>query len=173
GAVRYENAVYAKTMFNEGSPLLVNTMAPDFWSVRYGLKAELAMGSRLNIGAGIQGSTNMDHIQQPDFTADFNVGYRPVKPLLIDLSYQLLGERKAETATLSLLDYNNGLVVTSNPEQVKMKAANLLKLKATYDINKYLAAYVSANNLLTQKYDLWYGLPAQGINFMVGATLKF
>ncbi|MGL5787913.1 MAG: hypothetical protein ACRCX4_14025 [Bacteroidales bacterium] len=173
GAVRYENAVYAKTMFNEGSPLLVNIMAPDFWSVRYGLKAELAMGSRLNIGAGIQGSTNMDHIQQPDFTADFNVGYRPVKPLLIDLSYQLLGERKAETATLSLLDYNNGLVVTSNPEQVKMKAANLLKLKATYDINKYLAAYVSANNLLNQKYDLWYGLPAQGINFMVGATLKF
>lgn len=173
GAVRYENAVYAKTMFSEGSPLLLNTTAPDFWSVRYGLKADLAIGSRLNIGAAIQGSTNMDYIQQPNFTADFNVGYRPVKPLLIDLSYQLLGERKAETSTLTLLDYNNGLVVTNNPIEVKMKAVNLLKLKATYDINKYLAAYVSANNLLNQKYDLWYGLPAQGINFMVGATLKF
>lgn len=174
GAVRYENAVYPKAVSeSEKGLFLVNMTAPGFWSVRYGLKAELAMGSRLNVGAKLQGATNMDYIQQPGFTADFNIGYRPVKSLLLDLNYQFMGERKAQMSNLSNMSFNSGYIELSNPQEVNMKAVNLLKIKATYDINNYIAAYVSANNLLNQKYDLWYGLPAQGINFMVGATLKF
>ncbi|MGL5318979.1 MAG: hypothetical protein ACRC9Q_09875 [Bacteroidales bacterium] len=174
GAVRYEDAVFAKTMFvgNQGF-FLVPGVAPDFWSVRYGLKADLAIGSRLNLGAQIQGATQMNYIQQPNMTADFSIGYRPVKPLLLDLSFRFLGERKAETSSLLAMDYENGVVTSSDPVSVKMKAASLLKLKAVYDINDFIVAHISANNLLNQKYDLWYGLPAQGIHFLAGATVKF
>lgn len=175
GAVRYENASYAKAYYYEfNGAFLNNVIAPDFWSVLYGFKANLAVGSRLNLDAKIQGATNMEKIQQPNFTADFNLGYRVVKPLLVDLSYQFIGKREAQYFS-GAVDGPDKNVPSSmyGTKDANMKAVNLLKLKATYDINNYIAAYVSANNLLNQKYDLWYGLPAQGINFMVGATLKF
>lgn len=175
GAVRYENASYAKAFYTEfKGAFLNNVIAPDFWSVLYGFKANLAVGSRLALDAKIQGATNMEKMQQPNFTADFNLGYRVVKPLLVDLSYQFIGKREAQYFS-GAVDGPDKNVPSSmyGTKDANMKAVNMLKLKATYDINNYIAAYVSANNLLNQKYDLWYGLPAQGINFMVGATLKF
>ncbi|OJV38188.1 MAG: hypothetical protein BGO33_05790 [Bacteroidia bacterium 43-41] len=56
---------------------------------------------------------------------------------------------------------------------VKMNNINDLNLGAVYDINDSFALNLKANNLLLQKYDIWYGYPAQGFNAMGGFTFKF
>ncbi len=56
---------------------------------------------------------------------------------------------------------------------VKMNNINDLNFGAVYDINDSFALNLKANNLLLQKYDIWYGYPAQGFNAMGGFTFKF
>ena len=55
----------------------------------------------------------------------------------------------------------------------KAKNINELNVTGTYIINETFGAYVQLNNLLSQKYDLWYGYPAQGLNAMVGININF
>ena len=56
---------------------------------------------------------------------------------------------------------------------VKMTDINDLNFGAIYDINDSFAINLKANNLLLQKYDIWYGHPGQGFNAMGGFTFKF
>jgi hypothetical protein len=55
----------------------------------------------------------------------------------------------------------------------KAKNINELNVTGTYIANETFGAYVQLNNLLSQKYDLWYGYPAQGFNAMVGININF
>lgn len=48
-----------------------------------------------------------------------------------------------------------------------------LNLSAAFQVNDLISIHAKANNILGQKYDLWYGYPAQGFNFMGGFTFKF
>jgi outer membrane cobalamin receptor len=54
-----------------------------------------------------------------------------------------------------------------------MDNINDLNLGAHYNINESFSIQLKANNLLLQKYDIWYGYPAQGFNVMGGFTFKF
>lgn len=56
---------------------------------------------------------------------------------------------------------------------IKMDNINDLSLGGTYTINNSFSVNVRANNLLSQRYDIFYGYPAQGINVMGGFTFKF
>jgi hypothetical protein len=85
-------------------------------------------------------------------------------------------------ATLSLTDYLN---LTASyyfaddrwsyydRANRKMNNINDLNAGALYRINDAFSINVRANNLLSQKYDIWYGYPAQGINASGGFTFRF
>ena len=81
-----------------------------------------------------------------------------------------------------LTDCLNGTIITYNGNEfslqndmgnVKMDNINDLNLGAVYDINDSFSLNVKANNLFSQRYDIWYGYPAQGINIAGGFTFKF
>ena len=95
---------------------------------------------------------------KPDFTGDISMGFKvPSLPLRFDLNYYLETGRKA----------------LNNYSEVNMKNINDLSFKGSYSFNKNFSVYVSTNNLLFQKYDLWYGYPAQNFNIMGGISVKF
>ena len=56
---------------------------------------------------------------------------------------------------------------------IKMDNINDLNIGGIYDINERFSLNLKANNILSQKYDIWYGYPSQGINVAGGFTLKF
>jgi hypothetical protein len=96
---------------------------------------------------------------KPDFVADLNMAYRvPAIPLKLNLLYH--GEFGRKTYDLV-------------SDITKMNNINDLSAKATYSFTKFLSVYASANNLLFQKYDIWYGYPAQNFNIMAGINVLF
>lgn len=56
---------------------------------------------------------------------------------------------------------------------IEMDVINDLNLGATYQISNAFSLSMKANNLMFQKYDLWYGHPAQGFNMTGGVTFRF
>jgi hypothetical protein len=96
---------------------------------------------------------------KPIFTGDWSLGFKmPSLPLRMDLNYHLETGRKALHGAY---------------ETLSMKDIHDVNLSAAYAVNESLSVFGKVNNLLFQKYDLWYGYPAQGFNGMVGANLKF
>ncbi|MDR2815099.1 MAG: TonB-dependent receptor [Proteiniphilum sp.] len=55
----------------------------------------------------------------------------------------------------------------------EMNNINDLNAGALYRINDSFSLNLRANNLLFQKYDVWYGYPAQGLNASGGFTFRF
>ena len=60
-----------------------------------------------------------------------------------------------------------------NNTNIQMNDINDLSVGGIYDINNSFSLNLRANNIFSQKYDIWYGYPAQGINIMGGFTFKF
>lgn len=94
---------------------------------------------------------------KPGFETDIRTTFSAMRNLRFTLNYYFAGDRWS---------YFNGA-------NVKMNNINDLNLGAVYDINDSFAINLKANNLLFQKYDIWYGHPAQGFNAMGGFTFKF
>jgi len=95
---------------------------------------------------------------KPDFTSDLTAGFQiQTIPLRFDLAYHL------ETGRKSFLKNNI----------VNMENINDVNFTGTYSFNNSFSVFAGVNNLLAQKYDIWYGCPAEGIRFMGGLSLKF
>ncbi|GHT12430.1 hypothetical protein FACS189426_15800 [Bacteroidia bacterium] len=106
---------------------------------------------------------------KPNFVTDLNMAYRIASvPLKFNLMYHGEFGRKTSVPVINPL-YST----ISLPEIVDMKNIHDLSLKATYSINKYFSTYLSTNNLLFRKYDIWYGYPAQNFNIMAGINVLF
>lgn len=58
-------------------------------------------------------------------------------------------------------------------ENIKMDNINDLNIAALYRINDSFSLKLNANNILSQKYDIWYGYPSQGINVSGGFSFQF
>jgi hypothetical protein len=96
---------------------------------------------------------------KPVFTGDLNMGFKvPAIPFRVDLAYHLEAGRKT---------------VSGFNEIIRMKNIHDLNLKGNYTFNDTCSVFVKINNLLYQKYDLFYGYPAQNFNIMGGISLKF
>ncbi|MDP4268946.1 MAG: TonB-dependent receptor, partial [Bacteroidota bacterium] len=67
----------------------------------------------------------------------------------------------------------SGRYALVNDETVSMKPISSLNIGSRYAFNKKVSAFAQLNNLLFQKYDLWYGMPAQSFNFIAGIGLTF
>lgn len=93
----------------------------------------------------------------PDVEADVRVVMHPSEQLKFTVDYYLATGRWS---------YFNG-------ENVKMKNINDLNAGASYNITDAISLNVRAHNILSKKYDIWYGHPAQTINFRGGFTFQF
>ena len=60
-----------------------------------------------------------------------------------------------------------------NGENVKMKNINDLNAGMIYNITPAISLNVRVHNILSKKYDIWYGYPAQTINILGGFTFQF
>jgi len=60
-----------------------------------------------------------------------------------------------------------------NGENVKMKNINDLNASMIYNITPAISLNVRVHNILSKKYDIWYGYPAQTINILGGFAFQF
>lgn len=93
----------------------------------------------------------------PGLETDIRATFNALRNLKIMLNYYFAGERWS---------YFKGT-------NVKMDNISDLNLGAVYEINNAFSVNLKANNLLFQKYDIWYGHPAQGFSAMGGFTFRF
>lgn len=93
-------------------------------------------------------------------TAEINAGVtvRPIDKLAVDVNYYLATERYTQLG---------------GNEEVNLNNINELNIRGMYNINKTFSVNVQLNNVLFQKYDIYYGYPAQGFNLMGGINVNF
>jgi len=106
------------------------------------------------------GEANADWVawNKPSFTSDANISFKVQDiPLRADVCYHLETGRKS-------LYYN---------EVTHMKNIHAMNVQGTYTINENFSAFAKINNLFFQKYDLWFGYPAQNFNIAGGISIKF
>jgi outer membrane receptor protein involved in Fe transport len=102
----------------------------------------------------------------------------------VGLSYHIETKRKADDisyltqssfigADLSVFEpaTSPSLPITRQP--VNLKDIHQVNVSGTYEINDAVSVFAQVNNLLFQRYDLWYGYPAQNFNVMAGINWKF
>jgi len=95
---------------------------------------------------------------KPTFESDLTAGFKfQMIPLRIDMAYHLEAGRKS----------------FANKEIINMENINDVSLTGTYSFNDTFSVFAKADNLLAQKYDIWYGYPAAGIRFMGGLSVKW
>ena len=97
--------------------------------------------------------------------------YRPTMEGNLKLDYRLGDHWDFNTSFLyqgGRYGQNNGTVGA-----VKMKDVFDLGLGADYRFNDQLSAFVKVDNVLHQKYQLYFGYPVKGIEFFAGLKMTF
>jgi hypothetical protein len=149
----------------------------EIYMVDYGTANVAKIGARINyalqdlLGINVNGvfydwdvtGTDGNKIEawhKPQFELGTDVYFHtPHIPLRVDLGFKgLFGRKKKDTLPSTVF---------------KMKDIYDLSVKTSYAFTPYFSAYLSTNNLLFQKYDIWYGYPAQKFNIMGGISLMF
>lgn len=102
---------------------------------------------------------------RPAFTAELNADIKPIDKLTFSINYLFAGGRK----TFFMNDHDLGSIA----ESVNMKNINELNVRGEYQIADWVSVTARVNNLLFQKYELQYGYPLQGMNFLGGLNFKF
>ena len=108
-------------------------------------------------GNGLGEDDEMEAYGRPSFVANAGINVRPVKPLTLSLDYCMM----------------SGMYAYSGSENVKMKAINDLRFRASWQFNDMFSLYAQFNNLLFQKYELYYGYPMQPFSAMAGFVVNF
>lgn len=92
-----------------------------------------------------------------EFTAGITV--RPISNVTASLDYYLATGRYTSLYGYATLK--------------KMKNINELNLTGTYTLNDTFGLYLKLNNVLFQKYELYYGYPLQSFSAMIGVNINF
>ena len=113
---------------------------------------------------------NLDHItvdgvrvdeakayNKPGFEVDLRAAFTLTDFLRFTANYYFAGDRWS---------YYEGA-------NTQMDNINDLNAGTLYQINDAFSINLRVNNLLAQKYDIWYGYPAQGLNASGGFTFRF
>lgn len=95
---------------------------------------------------------------KPEMELNAGITVRPIDKLAVALDYYLATGRY--TQFYGTYEY-------------KMNNINELNLTATYTLNDTFGFYVKANNLLAQKYELYYGYAMQRLSAQVGVNINF
>lgn len=94
---------------------------------------------------------------KPEMELTAGVTVRPINQITASLDYYLATGR-----------YTVGQVGNE-----KMKNINELNLTGTYTLNDTFGLYLKLNNVLFQKYELYYGYPMQSFSAMIGININF
>ena len=112
---------------------------------------------------------------------DAHAWYRPATEGKLKLTYDLNDELSFHSSFL----YQGGRYAMApkgefNPqlpgwylEEKKLKDVLDLSLGADYKVNDQITAFVLIDNVLCQKYQLYYNYPVTGIQFFAGVKLRF
>lgn len=114
------------------------------WNMEYG--KDYTPGGKLD-----------DPIGKPVMELNAGVTVRPIRNLSASLDYYLATGRKAEV-------YG----ITQDMDNI-----NELNLTGAYNINDTFGLYLKLNNVLFQKYELYYGYPLQKFSAMIGVNINF
>lgn len=101
-------------------------------------------------------------LYRPKFEAKLKVNYDPTENLSLYSSFLFQNGRFARTQSPYL-------IVPS----FEMKPVMDLGLGADFRVNDQLAVFAKVNNLLHQKYQLYYNYPVNGIEFFAGLKMTF
>ncbi len=93
---------------------------------------------------------------RPQWEGTVNVRYLPIAPLSLEAGYEFAIGRG--------IPYNDS---ASYPDK------HSVRVKASYSFAPWFSLYALTDNLLNCKYDILYGMPAQGIRVMAGVDFKF
>mgnify|MGYP000848857207 FL=1 len=110
-----------------------------------------------NMTIGDVDVTNPRAYNQPGFEVDLRASLDIIQSLKFTLNYYMAGDRWS---------YYQGI-------EREMDAINDLNLGGVYEISDAFSLSIRVNNLLSHKYDIWYGHPAQGLNASGGFSFKF
>lgn len=91
---------------------------------------------------------------KPACEFNFNVNFRPIKELNVNIGYDYIGREKIE-------DFG------------KLSAVSDLHAGASYNVFKGVSVYARINNLLNKKYQYYLGYPTEGFNFLGGLSFSF
>lgn len=94
---------------------------------------------------------------KPELEISAGVTVKPINKLAVDVDYYLATGRQA-------------LVEKT---LVEMKNINELNVTGTYSLNDTFGFYVKLQNVLCQKYEMYYGYPLQNFSGMVGVNINF
>ena len=95
---------------------------------------------------------------KPEMEVTAGVTVRPISQVTASLDYYLATGRK------TYLGMSGG---------EKMKNINELNLTGSYTLNDTFGLYLKLNNVLFQKYELYYGYPLQSFSAMIGVNINF
>lgn len=90
---------------------------------------------------------------KPALEANFRMDMRPIPSVLVGIGYRHITRQETESH--------------------KEDPVSNLYLSGSYEIFKGISIYARANNLLNKKYQYYQGCPAEGINFLGGASFQF
>lgn len=94
----------------------------------------------------------------PEMEITAGVTVRPIKNLSASLDYYLATGRETCVAW---------------GQDLKMDNINELNLTGAYNFNDTFGLYLKLNNVLFQKYELYYGYPLQKFSAMIGVNINF
>lgn len=95
--------------------------------------------------------------QRPEFDFNLNTSYRIIK----DVNLSLTGY------------YQGNIMAKLGSYAAEMKNRIDLNLSVSYTYSQWLTLFLTGNNLLNSKYDIYFGYQVQGINAMIGAVVSF
>ena len=160
------------------SPLYEPTTGRTVMSGNYGTAKVAKLGAQVNYtmqdfwGINVKGTfynwdvTETEAYHKPRVEAETDVYFRaPDIPLRMDLVFKSLFGRK-----LAPQPPEGGLSPSFGGGKGEVYD---LSVKASYAVTPFFSANLSVNNLLFQKYDIWYGYPAQKFNIMAGISVMF
>ena len=93
---------------------------------------------------------------------NIKVGVNPINNLSFNINFYMGLDRGYR--------YQNDMGIFVNE---KMGDIYDLNLGAVYSLNKMISFNLQWNNILSQHYDIYYGMPAQKMHFLLGAAVKF
>ena len=110
-------------------------------------------------------------VDRASTVGNFDIKVTPWRPLTFDVGLEYRGGRMALFQSISA--YDNAYPAALSYEFVNMDEVINLHAGANYRLNSTVALWLKADNLLNRRYDILYGMGAQRIGFMAGASLTF
>lgn len=164
GYTRYDNMAYLTSSAEQfQKSLLLSSTASKVNRTYLGAKGRFVLSDQWNIRAAFEATrwgADEVNLALPTLEGNIGVSYAPIRKLRLNLDYYAQAGRKmdiqgAEEGVATLQDLHE------------------LRLGGSYQITRWLAANLQLNNLMNRKQELWYGIPEQGFNFLLGASFRF